>query len=148
MNPTLLAAVIGALVAGAFISIQAPTNAMLADAAGSPVNAALISFAVGTAVLLVAALALGARPNMGEVRALHWYAWLGGLYGAIFVTVAIFAAPRMGVTYFLIVAVAGQLMTALLLDRMGAFGLDKVEIGPARIAGVLLVLVGALLVRR
>ncbi|HYG47679.1 MAG TPA: DMT family transporter [Allosphingosinicella sp.] len=148
MNPLLLFALIGAFVSGTLVALQAPTNALLARGAGSPVNAALISFAVGTVALVAVALALGVRPNAAEVRALPWYAWTGGLYGAVFVAVAAFAAPRMGVTYFLMVAIAGQLVMALLLDRLGAFGIPRVEISPVRVAGVLLVLAGAFLVRR
>ncbi|HEX9948262.1 MAG TPA: DMT family transporter [Allosphingosinicella sp.] len=148
MNPLLLFALIGAFVGGTLVALQAPTNALLARAAGSPVNAALISFAVGTVALIAVAMALGVRPSGGEVRALPWYAWTGGLYGAVFVAVAAFAAPRLGVTYFLMVAIAGQLAMALVLDRLGAFGIPRVEISPTRIAGVLLVLAGAFLVRR
>jgi len=148
VNPLLLFALIGAFVSGTLVALQAPTNALLARGAGSPVNAALISFAVGTVALVAVALALGVRPNAAEVRALPWYAWTGGLYGAVFVAVAAFAAPRMGVTYFLMVAIAGQLVMALLLDRLGAFGIPRVEISPVRVAGVLLVLAGAFLVRR
>jgi transporter family-2 protein len=148
VNPLLLFALIGAFVGGTLVALQAPTNALLARAAGSPVNAALISFAVGTVALIAVAMALGVRPSGGEVRALPWYAWTGGLYGAVFVAVAAFAAPRLGVTYFLMVAIAGQLAMALVLDRLGAFGIPRVEISPTRIAGVLLVLAGAFLVRR
>jgi transporter family-2 protein len=148
VNPVLLFALAAAFVSGSLIALQAPTNALLARGVGSPVNAALVSFAIGTIALIAVALALGARPAAAEMKALPWYAWTGGFYGAVFVAVAAFAAPRMGVTYFLMVAIAGQLAMALLLDRMGAFGLARVEIGPARIAGILLVLAGAFLVRR
>jgi transporter family-2 protein len=148
VNPALAFALGSAFVAGALVALQAPTNATLARAVGSPVNAALVSFAIGTVALVAVALALGVRPAPGEVRALPWYAWTGGLYGAVFVAVAAFAAPRMGVTYFLMVAIAGQLVMALLLDRLGAFGIPRVEISPTRVAGILLVLAGAYLVRR
>jgi bacterial/archaeal transporter family-2 protein len=148
VNPALLFALAAAFVSGTLIALQAPTNALLARGVGSPVNAALVSFAVGTVALAAVALALGARPAGGELRALPWYAWTGGFYGAVFVAVAAFAAPRMGVTYFLMVAIAGQLAMALLLDRLGAFGLARVEITPTRMAGILLVLAGAFLVRR
>ena len=121
---------------------------MLSRAVGSPVNAALVSFAVGTIALIVVALALGVRPNAAEVRSLPWYGWAGGLYGAVFVAVAAFAAPRLGITFFLTVAIAGQLAMAVMLDRIGAFGLPVVQIGPTRVAGVLLVLAGVFLVRR
>ncbi|HEY0129847.1 MAG TPA: DMT family transporter [Allosphingosinicella sp.] len=133
---------------GSLIALQAPTNALLARGVGSAVNAAFVSFVVGTIALLAVAAALGARPAAGVTGALPWYAWVGGFYGAFFVAVAAFAAPRMGVTFFLMVAIAGQLAMALFLDRIGAFGLARVEIGPTRIAGILLVLAGAYLVRR
>jgi transporter family-2 protein len=148
VNPTLIFALAAAFVGGSLVALQAPTNAMLARGVGSAVNAALVSFAIGTVALIVVALALGDRPNAGEVRALPWYAWTGGFYGAVFVAVAAFAAPRMGVTYFLMVAIAGQLAMALLLDQLGAFGLPRVEISPTRVGGILLVLAGAYLVRR
>ena len=130
------------------LAIQAPTNALLAKAVGSPVNAALISFIIGALALLGAALLLGGRPSLSAARALPFYAWAGGLYGAVFIAVAAFAAPRMGVTFFLTVAIAGQLLTALLLDRFGAFGLERVELSPTRLAGIALVLGGVLLVSK
>jgi transporter family-2 protein len=52
------------------------------------------------------------------------------------------------VTFFLTMSIAGQLVMALLLDRVGAFGVPKVEVSPTRLIGVGLVLAGALLVRR
>jgi transporter family-2 protein len=148
VHPLILFAVAGAFVSGALVALQAPTNAMLSRAVGSPVNAAMISFAVGFVALIVAVLALGVRPNPTEIRALPWFAWTGGLYGAVFVAVAAFAAPRIGITQFLTLSIAGQLAMALVLDRMGAFGLPKIEIGATRLLGVTLVLAGVFLVRR
>jgi transporter family-2 protein len=148
MGPLLLPAIIGAFLAGMFIAVQAPTNALLARGVGSPVNAALVSFIIGTLALAAVAIALGVRPGAGTMRALPWYAWIGGLYGAVFVAVAAFAAPRMGVTYFLMVAIAGQLVMALILDRLGAFGVPRVDVSATRVLGVLFVLAGAFLVRR
>jgi len=91
---------------------------------------------------------LGARPSPEAARALPWYAWIGGLYGAVFVAMAAFAAPRIGLTVFLMVGIAGQLVMALLLDRIGAFGLPRVDLSLSRVAGVALVLAGCFLVRR
>jgi transporter family-2 protein len=147
-NPVLLLAITGALVSGAFAALQTPTNAMLSRAVNSPVNAALISFAVGTAALALIALTLGVRPNAAAVRALPAYAWAGGLYGAFFVTAAAFAAPRIGLALFIALLIAGQLGMALLLDHLGAFGLPRQPISPTRLLGVLLILAGVVLVRR
>jgi transporter family-2 protein len=148
MHPAILAALAGALLSGCLVALQAPTNALLARGVGSPVNAALVSFAVGTIALVAVALMLGVRPSGGAVRNLPAYAWFGGLYGAVFVSIAVFAVPRLGVTFFLTVSIAGQLATALLLDRFGAFGVPRVEVSVPRLLGIALVLAGALLVRR
>jgi transporter family-2 protein len=144
----LLGALLGAFASGGFLALQAPTNALLARSVGSAVNAAFVSFAVGTLALLAVALALGARPTTGAIRTIPWYAWMGGFYGAVFVAMAAWAAPRLGVTMFLTLAIAGQLAMALLLDRIGAFGLTRVDVGPVRLLGVALVLAGVFLVRR
>lgn len=148
MSPAWIIAIVGAFLSGALVALQAPTNGMLARAVASPVNAAMISFAVGLAALIIVALGLGARPDMAATRGLPWYAWTGGLYGAIFVAIAAFAAPRLGITFFLMVAIGGQLAMALLLDRIGAFGLQPQEISLQRVAGVLLVVAGAWLVQQ
>jgi len=148
MNPLLALAIAGALLSGAFAALQAPTNAMLARAVNSPVNAALVSFAVGLAALLVLALGLGVRPNAGAVRELPWYAWIGGLYGAFFVVAATFAMPRMGITYFIALLIGGQLLVALILDHLGAFGLTREPISLARLGGVLLIFAGVVMARR
>lgn len=135
-------------IAGAMVALQAPTNAMLAKAGGSAVLAALISFAVGTAALLAVWLMSGNRPGTSAFAGLPWYAWIGGLYGAVFVAVAAYAAPKIGVASLITIGIAGQIAMALLLDHIGAMGLPKDEISIGRVVGALLVLVGVVLVRR
>ena len=148
MNPGLWFPVLLALLAGGMVALQAPTNVLLARAGGSPLLAALISFAVGTAALLAAWLVAGPRPGMAPFAALPWYAWLGGLYGAVFVAIAAFAAPRLGLATLITLGIAGQIVVALALDHVGAFGLPRAGISPMRLAGALLVVAGVVLVRR
>lgn len=147
MNAATLSLVL-AMLAGVLIAVQAPTNAILGKASGSPVIAAFISFVVGT-------IALGAfvarSPNgllAPELRSVPWYAWIGGLYGAFFVAVAAFGAPRIGVGPLLTAAIAGQLLAAIILDHYGLLGLARQPVSIEKIGGLLLVLLGAWLVRR
>lgn len=148
MNPAATLPVLLVLVAGGLIAIQAPTNAMLAKAGGSPILAALISFAVGTVGLLLTWLASGYRPSSTAFAGLPWYAWVGGLYGATFVAVAAYAAPRIGLTSLITIGIAGQIGMALWLDQIGALGLPREPINAGRIIGALLVMAGVVLVRR
>jgi transporter family-2 protein len=137
-----------AIIAGVLMSVQAPTNAILGKASGSPVIAAFISFLVGTIALGAAVAASSGRLFAPELRAVPWYAWLGGLYGAFFVAVAAFGAPRIGVGPLLTAAIAGQLVGAVVLDHFGLLGLARQPVSMEKIAGVALVLLGAWLVRR
>ena len=136
------------LFGGAFLSIQAPLNTTLGRAVGSPVNAAFVSFVVGAVALACLALTMRVTPSMPAVRSLPWWAWCGGFCGAFFVASAAYAAPRLGVATMLTLAVASQLLTAILIDHFGLLGVTSRAMSPGRLAGALLVIVGAVLVRR
>ncbi len=148
MNPAMLFPILLVLFGGAMIAVQAPTNAMLAKAGGSPVLAALISFGVGTVALLATWLASGNRPGTSAFASLPWYAWVGGLYGAFFVAIAAYAAPRIGLASLITIGVAGQIAAALWLDHIGALGLPREPINLGRVIGALLVVAGVVMVRR
>ena len=147
MNPMLLS-MIAVVIAGGATALQAPTNAKMMTAVGSPVNAAFVSFAVGTAALGILAMVLQARPDMVAARNLPWYAWVGGLYGSIFVVAAAWGVPRLGVALTITLMVAGQLLIGIILDHFGAFGAPQSPISLGRMAGVALVIAGVLMVRR
>lgn len=147
MNPSLLA-IVAVVLAGGATALQAPTNAKLATAVGSPVNAAFISFAVGTAALALVAAALQARPDVAAAKGLPWWTWIGGLYGAVFVVAAAWGVPRLGVALTITLMVAGQLLISVVLDHFGAMGVPKAPLSLGRLAGVALVIAGVLMVRR
>ncbi len=148
MNGSVLFPALLVMAAGVMIAVQAPTNAMLAKAGGSPVLAALISFIVGTVALTATWLASGNRPAASVFAGLPWYAWIGGLYGAFFVGAAAFAAPRIGLASLVTIAISGQIVAALLMDHYGLLGLPREPVNIGRIAGAMLVVAGVVLVRR
>jgi len=135
------------LLAGVGLAVQAPTNAALARAGGSVTLAALVSFLLGTGVLAAAWLLIDRTPPAALKGAPGW-AWAGGLYGAGFVAAMAYATPRLGLAATLTLAVASQLATALALDHFGLLGLRAAPVSGTRVAGVVLVLAGVLLVRR
>ncbi len=143
-----LVAIVLAIIGGVLLAVQAPTNALLGKASGSAIVAAFISFLVGTIALGVAVAATSGKLFGTDLKQLPWYAWLGGFYGAFFVAVAAFGAPRVGMGVLLTAAVAGQLAAAVALDHFGLLGLDRHPVNTARTVGLVLVLVGAVLVRR
>jgi len=98
--------------------------------------------------VIVRVLATSGRVFDPSLKQVPWYAWLGGFYGAFFVAVAAFGAPRVGVGVLLTAAIAGQLAAALVLDHFGLLGLARHPVTLTRAAGLVLVLVGAALVRK
>ncbi|MEQ7872794.1 DMT family transporter [Sphingomonas sp. ASV193] len=146
--PSLILPMLAVLFAGALIAVQAPTNALVAKAGGSPLIAALVSFGVGAAALLAVWVVRGPRVSPAAFRDLPWYAWLGGLYGAAFVGIAAWAAPRLGLASLITIGIAGQIAMALYLDSIGAFGLPKEPLSATRLIGSLIVFGGVYLVRR
>ena len=147
MNGALLSLIL-AVIGGALLAIQAPTNAILGKASGSPIIAAFISFLIGTVALGAAVGVSSGKLFAPGLRQVPWYAWLGGFYGAFFVAVAAFGAPRVGVGVLLTAAIAGQLAAALILDHYGLLGLARHPVTLSRGLGFVLVVVGAVLVRR
>jgi transporter family-2 protein len=108
-----------------------------------------MSFCVGTIALIVLTL-LFARDstNLGALGTMPLYMLLGGgLLGAVYVTINLILAPKIGVAAIMALGIAGQLVAALLLDRFGLFELMERELSVGRVGGVVLVLVGALMVR-
>lgn len=144
--PTLLP-ILAMLAAGIALAVQGPTNASLARASGSVVQAALVSFLVGTLALVVAWVAIDRTPA-AALRGAPGWTLVGGLYGAGFVAAMAFAAPRLGIATALTVGIASQLAAALLIDHYGLLGLRATPVTVGRLAGVALVLAGAVLVRR
>ncbi|MDQ6432871.1 DMT family transporter [Mesorhizobium sp. LHD-90] len=137
------------ILSGAFIAVQAPINSQLARGLGLPVAAAAFSFLSGAVVLGVVTVAF---TRFNDVS-LDWRApapWLfvaGGVLGAAYVTISTLLIPRIGAAALMAFLVAGQLIAGMLLDRIGFLGMAVREISLGRIAGAMLLLAGALLVR-
>jgi transporter family-2 protein len=132
---------------GALVMLQSPINARLAAAAGGPLWAAFFSFLTGTVALGLAAL-LARQPLLTATlaQAPPWL-WVGGLLGAFFVTVTIFAVPQLGAGLMIVLIIAGQMLAALLLDHVG-FLLPAHPLNAGRILGALFILAGVVLIRK
>jgi bacterial/archaeal transporter family-2 protein len=139
----------GAMVmAGGFVALQAPINATLGRSVGS-LPAAAVSFAIGLMALVALTLLIGnGFGDLGEVRGLPWWAFVGGLLGAVYVTCALTAVKTLGAGGVTTATIAGQLGTSVVLDRIGAFGLDQRALSVPRMLGVALLAIGTFLILR
>jgi transporter family-2 protein len=137
------------ILSGSFIAIQAPINSQLARGLGLPVAAAAFSFLSGAIVLAIATLVM----TRAQGISLDWKApapWLfvgGGVLGASYVTISTLLIPRIGAAALMALIVAGQLIAGMLMDRIGFLGMAVREISLGRVAGAILLMAGAVLIR-
>lgn len=136
------------VIAGGFIALQSPINSRLGHAVGA-LQGAFVSFAVGTAVLFVAAaLARGGLSRIGHVGDVNAIYLTGGILGAGYVTTALVSVRSLGTGGVIAATIAGELTVAVLIDQFGWFGVTQQVITPARILGIVLLAAGVLLVVR
>jgi bacterial/archaeal transporter family-2 protein len=136
------------LAAGALVGMQAPINSRLSRAVGN-VQAATFSFLVGTvALVVVLAFVSGGPGSFAHVGRAPWWALVGGLLGAVYVTVALIVVRTLGASGLTAVVITGQLAISVAIDRFGLLGLSRQHIGVSRIVGLVLLAVGVVLVVR
>lgn len=133
--------------AGGLIALQAPINGSLGRVTGS-LPAALISFGIGTIALAVIVLLAGQGGGIASITDVGPVYLIGGLLGAVYVTCALIAVRSVGAGGVAAATITGQLVASVVLDRIGAFGLEQEPLSVSRIAGVALLLVGTFLVVR
>ena len=137
------------LAGGALIAAQAPINARLRLILASPVGSALVSFLIGTALLLLAVAIVGqGGPTVSGLGGGPWWAYLGGACGAVFVVATLLAAPHVGVTATFVAVIAGQLTAAALIDRFGWLGQEAIPLSTERVAAIGLLVVSLVLLVR
>ena len=147
MNTQVIIAGAALVVAGTLVSVQSPINAALGRGIGSAMGAATVSFAVGLIALLILTLAIGDGASLMKVGKVPATLLIGGLMGAVFVFSSLWAVPVLGVLTTAMVVILGQMIAALVMDQMGAFGLTQTDITPQRVLAAALVLAGVVLSR-
>jgi bacterial/archaeal transporter family-2 protein len=136
-----------AVSAGVSLVIQQALNANLRNALNSAAWSGFMSYFVGMICMAVFALALrDPVPSAGVVVRIPWWPWSGGLFGAIFIALAILLIPQLGAATFIALLVTGQMFCSLAFH----FGLLGIPVQPAslvRLAGAALLILGVVLMR-
>jgi transporter family-2 protein len=98
-----------------------------------------------TAVASFLILVIARRSFSAYVDAFHqpWWILMGGLMGLLIVFTITYAGPRIGTAPTLGILIAGQLVMGAAIDRWGLFGSDKVALHWPRVAGIVLLGIGA-----
>ncbi|MFA6810855.1 MAG: DMT family transporter [Desulfoplanes sp.] len=137
------------VIAGCLMPIQPGINFLLSKVTSGPYMASFISFAVGTVGLFIWCLFMRLPfPTLHTVAEVPWWYWSGGLLGAVFVTVTVIVAPRLGAVNMLTFLIAGQMLASLILDHYGVVGFPVHHLNAWRVLGVLFLVVGVTLIKK
>ena len=107
-----------------------------------------IAFAVLVSLTCALAALLAWERSFAGVRAaLHepvWL-WLGGVMSVFIVFAITVGPPRIGVTATIAIVIAGNLVSAAVIDRFGLFGVERVGLAWPRVLGIVVLALGAAL---
>ncbi|MDT3295068.1 DMT family transporter [Shewanella sp. SP2S2-6] len=148
---------LAALFSGALLALMIKLNSQLA-LYSSPLMASWIAHGVGilTVLLMLTALGVWHRFTRKQVvssqisrslQLLPWWAYLGGLPGALTVVLAAMSVNSdLALAGTLALMLVGQLVFSCLCDRLGYLGMVKRHIPVAEIAAMVMISLGAILV--
>jgi len=138
-----------AFAGGISIVIQQALNANLRTALDSAVWSGFTSYLVGLLCMTVLVIALREPiPSAGVIGRIPWWAWSGGMFGAIFIAFAIYLVPVLGAATFISLLIAGQMIASITFDHFGWLGLAQRTIDLPRLIGAGLLIAGVVLIRR
>ncbi len=134
------------LLGGIGISVQSAINGALGKRVGT-LEGAFLSFLIGTLGLTLVMLFFG-KGNLLEMFQVPKWNLLGGLLGALYVSVMVIAVPKLGVGVFVISTIVGQLAMSMTIDHFGLFGGQRIPFDGQRLLGVLLLVAALILIFR
>ncbi|MEH2513990.1 transporter family-2 protein [Nitrobacteraceae bacterium AZCC 1564] len=138
-----------AVASGASIVLQQALNANLSTLLKSAAWSGFMSYFVGVLCMIVLAIALrDPIPSASVAARVPWWAWSGGLFGAIFIGLAVVLVPKLGAATFFALLITGQLVASVAFDHFGVLGLAQRSVDLPRVLGVALLIGGVVLIRR
>ncbi|TCB65391.1 DMT family transporter [Acinetobacter sp. ANC 4178] len=131
---------------GIAMTFQTAINSQLREHLHSPLQAALLSFTVGTIVLaLLVLLQPVPKPHLQDFSSIPGYLWLGGCLGVYAISISIYTAPKLGFLTFSGLVIFGQILTSMIFDHFGLLGTDKTPVNWQRLFGGVVIFIGVLL---
>jgi transporter family-2 protein len=132
-----------AALSGAAMALQGTLNSALGKILGIW-ESTLVVHLVGTVTSLLIILVLGIGfGNFAKAGSAPWYAYLGGILNVLIIYAVVRSMPQIGVGNATTAIIVAQLITALIIDSTGAFGMKKAAFHYIDILGIVLLAIGA-----
>lgn len=146
MNTYILSVI--AFFGGAFLAAQGGLNAHLGVLLKNPLLASIVAF---TSSLIFAFIFIVCTtksvPSLGEIKEIPIYLWFtGGLCSVIGVSLYYYTIPKLGIATMISLGLSGQLIFSIIAGQFGWLSLPTEPITIKKIAGVITMLIGILLI--
>ena len=128
-----------AIIGGIAVAIQGQINGGLGKKVGV-LEASFVSFSIGTLALLFSVLFFG-KGNLLAITTVPKWQLIGGFLGVIYIIIAIFTVPKIGVAPTLVAVIAGQIIMGAIIDHFGLFGGTRNPIDMKKIAAIMLLFI-------
>ncbi|MEN6389255.1 MAG: DMT family transporter [Syntrophomonas sp.] len=131
-----------AALAGAAMALQGTFNAALGKSVGVWSSTLLVHI-IGTATaLLIMLFCRSDWFNLEQLSQVPWYAFLGGILNVLIIYGVVKTIPQVGVGNATTAIIVTQILTAVLIDGLGAFGMKKYEFQYLDLLGIALLAIG------
>ncbi len=135
------------VVGGVLQAVGGPMNNALRVSLVNPWLATLVSFVLIVPVFLViAAIRTRPLPTAAGLASMPWWAPLGGIVGSVAVVAGLLFIGTVGAGTYAALTVSANLLTSILIDHLGWFGIAAHSITPLRAIGAIVLVTGVVLV--
>jgi transporter family-2 protein len=145
MQRSILLALIGALLSGVAVGIQASLVSAAEKTAGAILAGLLVNFMGGVAAGLLL-IAFYIRYGSGSFSVIHaptlGLIVVSGIFGVGIIAGIAYSLPRVGIAAGLSTIIAGQMAVAIIVDTFGLTGGQPIPLNWMRIGGLALLALG------
>lgn len=132
-----------ALISGVLMAVQGSLNSSLSKAIGLLEATFIVQITGSFLVVILLFLFKMGKGNLSAWQEAPWYSWLGGIIGVAIIYLVAASIPSVGVANATTAIIVGQVLTAILIDHFGGFGLDRMAFSSQQVFGLVLLAVGA-----
>lgn len=131
-----------AALSGSAMALQGTFNAALGKIVGVW-ESTLVIHIVGLLTVSTIIIGLGIGWQAGKLQEAPWYVYLGGIMNVVIIYAVVYTIPRIGVGNATTAIIVAQILTALIIDHAGAFGMKQSNLQLRDLFGVVLLGLGA-----
>lgn len=138
---------IAGVVGGMLSATQTAVNGYLGKAIDSSLKASLVSFLVGTLLLVIVCLFTRGVKEAVIPGNRPWWMWIGGALGSLYVLANVVISGAIGTGMSVIILLVGATAGGLVVDHFGILGAQRAPVNVRKILGVVIMVVGAAMIK-